>query len=398
MNLDQVCFIISPIGQAGTDKRKNADQVLKHIIQPALQPFSLEPVRSDAISDQGSITEQMFEYILKSRLCIVVLTGDNPNVYYELAVAQCAGKPVVLLLEEGLTIPFDIKDLRIVEYNLKDVDRAVGQVDAIAVQKHIESIRKNNWSAKSLLNQYPYGPAVYTEQEFKQRAESLKPKRLNYSLGKSFKIADDSDCRIQIVTGSIENINNVDVIVNSENTDLQLARFYDPSLSGTLRYLDAEKDLGGSIIKDHLNIKLQDEVSKLRSLPVQPGIVVATETNGLLEQGTKYVFHLALARGEIGSGYKTVNERLEIGMRNVFKEFKSKSTIDSTISSILFPLIGAGTAKMDPVTAATEMVRLIVDQVKITPACKIVYLLALVESHQSAYQDAANQLELKEVI
>ncbi|MEO1405777.1 MAG: hypothetical protein AAFV54_04720 [Pseudomonadota bacterium] len=54
---------------------------------------------------------------MASDLIIAVLTESNPNVYYELAIAQSAAKPVILLLEKGYEAPFDIKDQRIIYYD-----------------------------------------------------------------------------------------------------------------------------------------------------------------------------------------------------------------------------------------------------------------------------------------
>src|SRR5215470_9053725 len=111
------CFVISPIGQEGTDVRRHADEVFKHIILPAMKKCGLEPHRSDHLSAPGRISGQMFERILSDDLCIAVLTNHNPNVFYELAIAHFARRPVIIMLEKGEDLPFDIKDLRCVYYD-----------------------------------------------------------------------------------------------------------------------------------------------------------------------------------------------------------------------------------------------------------------------------------------
>src|SRR5262245_50248520 len=60
----------------------------------------------------------MFREIVTGDCCVALLTGHNPNVFYELAVAQTVGTPVVALIEKGEVIPFDIHDLRCVRYDL----------------------------------------------------------------------------------------------------------------------------------------------------------------------------------------------------------------------------------------------------------------------------------------
>lgn len=51
-------------------------------------------------------------------LSVCVLTGNNPNVYYELAIAESAARPIIVLRHRGDDVPFDVKDVRFIEYDL----------------------------------------------------------------------------------------------------------------------------------------------------------------------------------------------------------------------------------------------------------------------------------------
>lgn len=113
------CFVISPIGASDSAVREHADDVFEFIIKPAMDELGIYVYRSDHSHELGRITEQMFSSILNDDLCISVLTFFNPNVFYELAVAQCAARPVIILIEKGQSIPFDVRDLRAVEYDLR---------------------------------------------------------------------------------------------------------------------------------------------------------------------------------------------------------------------------------------------------------------------------------------
>jgi hypothetical protein len=89
----------------------------------------------------------MFDAILTYDLCIAVLTGANPNVYYELAIAQAAARPVVVMLEKGQLLPFDIKDLRCVAYDLKP--RTMHErVYVKEIVDHIRALEATGWRGR----------------------------------------------------------------------------------------------------------------------------------------------------------------------------------------------------------------------------------------------------------
>jgi hypothetical protein len=116
-----LCFVISRIGPDGSDLRKDADKVLKHVITKALDKrYRVE--RADDIAKPGLITAQIVECLLTAPLVVADLTGGNANVYYELAIRHAANKPVIHIIALGEDAPFDVKDMRFVRYDLKDPD------------------------------------------------------------------------------------------------------------------------------------------------------------------------------------------------------------------------------------------------------------------------------------
>jgi hypothetical protein len=135
------CFVISPIGQPGSDTRTHADDVYECIIEPALKKTKVEGRRADHIQDVGRITKQMYDDILTADFCIALLHNFNPNVFYELAVAHSSGAPVIILCEKGITPPFDLKDERVFHYDLGA--RPVYRGDNIrGLVAMIESVRR----------------------------------------------------------------------------------------------------------------------------------------------------------------------------------------------------------------------------------------------------------------
>ncbi len=115
------CFVVSPIGASGSEVRKNADQVLKHLIRKALAD-DYDISRGDHDANPGSITAQIVESILEADLVVADLSGFNPNVYYEVAMAHGYERPTVHLQRADEEPAFDLKDMRLVQYDLTDLD------------------------------------------------------------------------------------------------------------------------------------------------------------------------------------------------------------------------------------------------------------------------------------
>ena len=118
----KTCFIVSPIGEEGTDIRKRADQLFKHIISPVCKECDFEALRVDQINQADSITQTIIDYLKKSELVIADMTGHNPNAFYEMGFRASTGRPMIHMKEKGEKIPFDIAGIRAFDYDLTDLD------------------------------------------------------------------------------------------------------------------------------------------------------------------------------------------------------------------------------------------------------------------------------------
>lgn len=143
------CFVISPIGEPRSVEREHADDVYKNIIKPALAKFGVEPKRAEEIAEPGRISHQMFRAILETDFCVAVLTDHNPNVFYEVAIAQAVAKPVLFIGADDEAMPFDVKDLRSIRY-----ERAASRDNAACVAQLVKSVaalEARGWTGESLL-------------------------------------------------------------------------------------------------------------------------------------------------------------------------------------------------------------------------------------------------------
>lgn len=130
------CFVISPIGPEGSEIRKNADETLEFVINPACQSKNYEVIRADKISDNGMITQSIIENLLQADIAIADLSDRNPNVFYELAVRHSYGLPVIQITRDD-DIPFDVHDVRTIKFDLsasgakKASDEIIKVIDTI---------------------------------------------------------------------------------------------------------------------------------------------------------------------------------------------------------------------------------------------------------------------------
>ena len=118
----KTCFVISPIGEEGTETRKKADQFLKHVVEKTCHECGFNVKRVDKSNDIGSITAEIFKDLEDYDLVIADISEHNPNVFYEIGYRRRTGKHVIHFRRKGEKIPFDIADIRTIEYDLTDPD------------------------------------------------------------------------------------------------------------------------------------------------------------------------------------------------------------------------------------------------------------------------------------
>lgn len=128
-NFENTCFYITPIGDEGSEPRKHSDLFLGSIVEPALEQFSLQVIRADAIDKPGVITRQIIDYLLRARLVIADLSYHNPNVFYELAIRHAARLPVVQIIRAADRIPFDLNQVRTIKIDTSDIFSLVPKID-----------------------------------------------------------------------------------------------------------------------------------------------------------------------------------------------------------------------------------------------------------------------------
>ena len=107
------CFVMMPFGQW-------FDTYYKELFAPAIKEAGMEALRADELFSTGTVIEQIWEQIQKSKILLADLTGKNANVFYELGLCHAAHKPVVFTSANLDDVPFDLRHLRVIIYDVND--------------------------------------------------------------------------------------------------------------------------------------------------------------------------------------------------------------------------------------------------------------------------------------
>jgi hypothetical protein len=349
------CFVIMPFRVKKDAARKDKvdfDRVYADIIKPSVEGLRdrdiiIKCVRCDEIERAGLIHERMIAHIADADVAVVDITTQNPNVFYELGIRHAVRDRVtVLIRRRGTPNPFNIGGMTTIEYDERDAKAAARARDAIA-----------NFVANGLLSGAK-DSLVYTV--LPGLNASLAPKPIMESEVEEFHIDGAPGKLVGIVGGNLRNVNlgaslhkrPIDVWVNSENVNMQMARPYDLSISAMIRYLGAERDDTGTIVRDAIADELREKMQG-RQL-VNPGEVVSTSA-GALERShrVKRIFHVASVYGVVGAGFHA------IANAEHFVAGRTKSEAGGekrTASSMLFPLLATGTARADIIQSARRQV------------------------------------------
>ena len=359
----RTCFVIMPFGvkkDSARGDRVQFDRVWSRIIHPAIDGLNKQGIRircdrSDKIQRAGLIHERMIDLIANADVAVVDLTTANPNVYYELGVRHALRDRVTVLLRRaGTRIPFNIAGMTTIEYDL-DERSATRAREVIA-----------NFVANGLLSGAK-DSLVYTV--LPRLKASADPKPITENGVEDYPIPRAPGKRIGIVRGNLRHVNlsaalrkqPIDIWVSSENINMEMARPYDPSISGLIRYLGAKKTIPGNVVEDLVANELKTKMGS-RQL-VNPGEVVSTSAGWLEEtHNVKRIFHSASVYGVVGEGYHPIVQ-VEQCVTNalVRADWEARGMVESkgkgqpsktVLKSILFPLLATGTAHAEIIQSA----------------------------------------------
>jgi len=363
------CFVIMPFGKKPVDGVEvDFDHIYHQLIEKAVDDLGVDCERCDEIIDNGSIIKKMFRGIFDADVAVVDITSLNPNVFYELGVRHALQKHVTLVIckNSNQSIPFNIRGLNILGYEIDSEDQL--EIGRKKIREHIQN-GLDKQSTDSIVHEALDDLKV-----------DRKPKTIETIEEKLYQLLSVPGKEIGYITGNIKKIKNVDIWVNSENTNMQMSRPFERSISATIRYEGAKKDRAGYVVDDLIANDLQAATG---GRDATPGNVIYT-ISGELERTNKVkrIFHAASVVGQPGEGYKPINNIADCIYNALELVDTDEELADENLQSILFPLMGTGTTKLSAQGIADNLIDAALAYMEQNPQSKINKIYFLVYNEQ----------------
>ena len=96
-------------------------QTVRDLIVSAASVSGFVAEISKDLGTPGLITDQIWHGIRRAEVIVADISGNNPNVFYELGLAHALGKEVVITAQGAERPPFDVSTARLLRYELHDL-------------------------------------------------------------------------------------------------------------------------------------------------------------------------------------------------------------------------------------------------------------------------------------
>jgi len=152
-DVSRTCFIIMPISDNDKYPSGHFGRVYEHIIKPACKIAGFIPIRADDVKTTNYIALDIVKQIIQSDMAICDLSGQNPNVLYEVGIRQAFDLPVTFMKDYCTKRIFDIQGFRDVAYDetlrIDSVEKSINEL-AITLTNTFENKGEVNSLVKLL--------------------------------------------------------------------------------------------------------------------------------------------------------------------------------------------------------------------------------------------------------
>lgn len=161
----------------------------------------------------------------------------------------------------------------------------------------------------------------------------------NVTKSGSFKIKNSNVC---CFLGSVENISDIDVVVTSENTNLDLGSISGTSVSGRIRKMAASFDDKNTLVSDHLDDFITDWKKRHGLGPFTKGRCIVSPSFNAKQNGIKSIVHAIAIEKNAG---KPAN--IDSSAIKTIVNFSIHHTLNNSYNSVFIPVFGLGSGQVE---------------------------------------------------
>jgi hypothetical protein len=120
----KTAFVLMPFGG-------HYDSYYGAVFKPGLEAAGYSVRRADDMTTPQPIIKDIQDAIVDADVILCEMSSRNANVFYELGLAHAVGKPVILLADNIADVPFDLRHIRVVVYDIRQPDWGTKLRDSI---------------------------------------------------------------------------------------------------------------------------------------------------------------------------------------------------------------------------------------------------------------------------
>ncbi len=134
-----------------------SDDVFSRMFKPGIEDAGFVVSRGDSIVRVGDLSTNVWRSIARAGVIVAEVSVPNPNVYYEIGLADALGKPVFLFKQENVRLPADFGGTHYYEYDRGDLMAGREKLSA-GLKKWAECAEHRPFGVKTLADRSSGGP------------------------------------------------------------------------------------------------------------------------------------------------------------------------------------------------------------------------------------------------
>ena len=105
-----------------------SETVFRDMLVPGIESAGFTVTRGDSIVRVGDLGTNVWKSIARAGVIVAEVSVPNPNVYYEIGLADALGKDILLFKQEDATLPADFCGEHYYTYALSDLTAGGGML------------------------------------------------------------------------------------------------------------------------------------------------------------------------------------------------------------------------------------------------------------------------------